>query len=278
MMQPTKSTAFTVSKAARPVGRLLQDWRQTRRKSQLDLSLDAGISARHLSFVESGRANPSRDMVLLLAEALQVPFRERNELLAAAGFAAIYRETALGAPDLSPARKAIDLILQHQEPYPAVVMDRHWNLLETNHAARRLFEFLLEGSAPPGPPNVIRLLFHPAGVRRWVSNWESVATSLIQRMYREALGGTPDELTRKLLDEAAALAGTPLRLIARGMDAPVTPLFPVQFRKGDLAMDYFSMVSTLGTPADITLQEIRIECFFPANEATEKAAHSFAAA
>jgi transcriptional regulator with XRE-family HTH domain len=274
-MRRTESKPPTISTAARPVGRLLQEWRQVRRKSQLDLALDAGISTRHLSFVESGRANPSRDM--LLAEALQVPFRERNELLTAAGFAAIYHDTGLSAPDLTHARKAIDLILQHQEPYPAVVMDRHWNLLDSNASARRLFEFLLGGSAPPGPPNVIRLMFHPAGVRRWVANWESVAASLIQRMHREAVGGTPDDATRQLLDEAAALAGVPQRLIARGMDGPVAPLLPVQFRKEALAMDFFSMVTTLGTPRDVTLQEIRIECFFPANEATEKAAHAFTA-
>jgi transcriptional regulator with XRE-family HTH domain len=277
MIRRTESAALTISKATRPVGRLLQDWRQARRKSQLELALDAGISTRHLSFVENGRANPSRDMVLLLAEALQVPLRERNELLTAAGFAAIYSDAGLGSPDLTPARKAIDLILRHQEPYPAVVMDRHWNLLETNGAARRLFEFLLDGSAPPGPPNVIRLMFHPAGVRQWVSNWESVALSLIQRMHREAVGGSPDEATRKLLDEASTLAGTPSRLIARGMNGPVLPLFPVQFRKGDLAMDFFSMVTTLGTPSDVTLQEIRIESFFPANESTEKAARAFVA-
>jgi transcriptional regulator with XRE-family HTH domain len=275
-MQSTASATPMILTAARPVGRLLQEWRQVRRKSQLDLAMDAGISTRHLSFVESGRANPSRDMVLLLAETLQVPFRERNELLTAAGFAAIYRDAGLGAPDLAQARKAIDLILKHQEPYPAVVMDRHWNLLDSNEAAQRLFAFLLDGSAPPGPPNVIRLMFHPAGVRRWVSNWESVAASLIHRMHREAVGGAPDDATRKLLDEAATLAGVPQRLIARGMDGPVLPLFPVQFRKDDLAMDFFSMVTTLGTPRDVTLQEIRIECFFPANEATEKAARIFA--
>jgi transcriptional regulator with XRE-family HTH domain len=277
-MRRTEPATPTISTAARPVGRLLKEWRQVRRQSQLDLALDAGISTRHLSFVESGRANPSRDMVLLLAEALHVPFRERNELLTAAGFAAIYRDTGLNAPDLTHARKAIDLILQHQEPYPAVVMDRYWNLLDSNRAARRLFEFLLGGSAPPGPPNVIRLMFHPAGVRQWVSNWESVAASLIQRMHREAVGGAPDDMTRKLLEEAAALAGVPPRMIARGMDGPVLPLLPVQFRKDQLAMDFFSTVTTLGSPRDVTLQEIRIECFFPANEATENAAHAFNAA
>ncbi len=259
-----------------PIGRLLQHWRQVRRKSQFALALDAGVSTRHLSFVESGRANPSRDMVLLLAEALQVPFRERNDLLTAAGFASIYRDAGLGAPDLTPARKAIDLILRHQEPYPAVVMDRHWNLLDTNGAARRLFEFLLEGSAPPGPPNVIRLMFHPAGVRRWVSNWESVAVALIQRIHREAVGGTPDTATQQLLDEASALAGMPARMVSRGLDGSVPPLWPVQFRKEALALDFFSTVTTLGTPGDITLQEIRIECFFPANDTSEKAAHTFA--
>jgi transcriptional regulator with XRE-family HTH domain len=250
------------------VGRLLQHWRQVRRKSQFVLALDAGISTRHLSFVESGRSNPSRDMVLRLAQTLEIPFRERNDLLVAAGYAHLFRETGLSAPELAHARQAIELILQHQEPFPAVVMDRHWNLVHTNQAATRLFGLLLEGSTPPTPPNVVRLMFHPQGLRPWVSNWEDVALALIQRVHREAVGGVPDEVTNRLLAEVSEYAGVPKRWNRLPPSTVMLPLIPVQFRKGDLALDFFSTVTTLGTPCDITLQEIRIECFFPANDAT----------
>jgi transcriptional regulator with XRE-family HTH domain len=269
-----KSRVSTLS--PNPVGRLLQHWRQVRRKSQLVLSLDAGISARHLSFVESGRANPSRDMVLRLAHTLEVPFRERNDLLVAAGFAQVYRETGLNAPELAHARQAIDLILQHQEPFPAVVMDRHWNLVHTNQAATRFFGLLIAGATPPAPPNVVRLMFHPQGLRPYVANWEAVAESLIQRVHREAVGGVTDEATDQLLAEVCAYAGVPKRWSETPAATVMLPLIPIQFRKKDLALDFFSTVTTLGTPRDITLQEIRIECFFPANDATARVARTLA--
>jgi transcriptional regulator with XRE-family HTH domain len=254
------------------VGELLRGWRRTRGKSQLGLSLDAGVSARHLSFIESGRANPSRDMVLLLAEALDVPFRERNDLLTAAGYAHVYQEHGFSQPELAQARKAIDLILERQKPFPAVVMDRRWNLVATNEPAERLFTRLLEGRSLPGVPNVIRLMFHRDGVRRWVGNWESVAGSLLQRIQREAVGGPLDDDLRALFEEALALAGVPARLLLGATASPEEPILPVQFRHSDLALDFFSTVTTLGTPRDVTLQEIRIECFHPANEETERGA------
>lgn len=271
-MNPVPKVTKNPSNSA--VGRLLQYWRQARRKSQLALALDAGVSARHLSFVESGRAVPSREMLQRLANALEMPFRERNALLTAAGYAQIYRETGLAQPELAQARKAIGLILEHQEPYPAVVMDRHWNLLDSNNAAKKLFGILLSDSVPPEPPNVLRLMFHPGGLRPWVSNWKEAAGALIQRVHREALGGLPDQTTQKLLDEIAAYPGVPGDFCAPDLQTPLTPLLPVRFRKGRLAADFFSTVTTLGTPLDITLQEIRIECFFPADEPTELQARS----
>jgi transcriptional regulator with XRE-family HTH domain len=255
-----------------PVGRLLQQWRQARRKSQFTLALDAGVSARHLSFIESGRANPSREMVLRLANALAVPFRERNDLLTAAGYAHVFRETGLTAPELTHARQAIELILQHQEPFPAVVMDRYWNLVTTNQAATRFFGLMLQGAAPPSPPNVIRLMFHPQGLRPRVANWETVAEALIQRVHREAVGGVPDATTEQLLAEVRSYPGVPARWSEPSAAPSLWPLIPLQFRKDDLALDFFSTVTTLGTPRDITLQEIRIECFFPANDVTARAA------
>lgn len=262
--------------APSPIGRLLQHWRQVRRKSQFVLALDAGVSARHLSFIESGRANPSREMVLRLATTLAIPFRERNDLLTAAGYAHVFRETGLTAPELTHARQAIELILQHQEPFPAVVMDRHWNLVTANQAATRFFGLMLEGSVPPSPPNVVKLMFHPQGLRPRVANWEAVAESLIQRVHREAVGGVPDEATDRLLAEVRSYPGVPGRWSELGATTTMAPVIPVQFRKGDLALDFFSTVTTLGTPRDITLQEIRIECFFPANDATTHAARALA--
>lgn len=254
------------------VGELLRGWRHTRGKSQLDLSLDAGVSARHLSFIESGRANPSRDMVLLLAATLDVPLRERNDLLTAAGYAMVYPDNGLSQPAQAQARKAVELILERQKPFPAVVMDRCWNLVTVNEPAQRLFARLLEGRTPPGPANVIRLMFHPDGVRRCVANWESVAGSLLQRIRREATGGRLDGDLRALHDEAIALASVPARTLLVSTSAADTAILPVQFRHRDLALDYFSTLTTLGTPRDVSLQEIRIECFHPANEETERSA------
>lgn len=251
-----------------PVGRLIQHWRRARKKSQLALALQAGISARHLGFVEVGRANPSREMVLLLAGVLDVPLRERNALLLAAGYAPLYRQTVLGAPEMEHANRALGLILEHQEPYPAVVMDRHWNMLTSNAGALRFFGELVALPSGGPPANIIRLMFDPAGLRPYVANWESVAEALVQRIHREALGGIADAATASLLEEVLAYPGVPKRWRTPDLLALPTPYLAVEFRKGDLTMDFFSTVTTLGTPLDVTLQELRIECFFPANEQT----------
>jgi transcriptional regulator with XRE-family HTH domain len=259
------------------VGRLIRHWRNVRKESQLTLALKAGISTRHLGFLEIGRANPSREMVALLAGVLDVPLRERNALLLAAGYAPTYKETGLDAPEMEHARKAVGLILRHQEPYPAVVMDRHWNILTTNTAADRFFSRLVGPPAGETPLNVIRLMFDPAGLRPFVANWAAVAETLVQRVHREALGGGLDEETARLLREVLAYPGVPARWAAPDLLAPFPrPYVPVQFRKDDLQMDFFSAVTTLGTPLDITLQELRIECFFPADDATERAARRLA--
>jgi len=268
------------SRVTSPVGRLLQHWRLTRRKSQLALSLEAGVSSRHLSFVESGRSNPSREMVLTLAGALAVPLRERNALLVAAGYAPLYPESALEAPHMAQVRKALIRILGQQEPYPAVVMDRHWNLLMTNRAASRLFGLLLGGRGAAarggGAANVLRLIFDPDALRPWVANWERVAEALVQRVHREAVGGVPDEGTARLLQELLAQPGVPPRWRTPALEVRALPFLPVEFRKGALAVRYFSTVTTLGTPHDVTAQEIRIECFFPADAATEAQAQRLA--
>src|SRR5688572_5615378 len=227
----------------RPFGRLLQQWRRVRGKSQLDLAVEADVSPRHVSFVETGRSQPSREMVLLLATALGVPLRERNALLLAAGYAPVYRETSLDAPELEPARRALELILEHQEPHPAVVMNRHWDIVTSNRAAQALFGFLLDGGGPPMPvPNVVRLMFHPDGLRPHVANWDAVASHLIQRVHRESVGGVADARTLALLDEVLAYPGVPASWRRLDPTVPLAPIVPVAFAKGELSVRYFSTV------------------------------------
>jgi transcriptional regulator with XRE-family HTH domain len=265
----TTSQEIRMLRAGSQIGDLLREWRAARNKSQLALALEANVSARHVSFIESGRARPSRDMVLQLADALDVPLRERNALLTAAGFAPIFRQTSIDAEEMLPVRRALDWILRQQEPHPAVVMDRHWNILKTNHGAVRLFSRLIDMSAVPQPANVLRLMFDPAGLRPFVANWEEVAASLLVRVGREAVCGAPDATLRKLMDELATFPGMPVRPAPQMVTRPLLPIVPVRFRKDDFAADYFSTVTTLGTPQDVTLQEIRIECFFPAASAVQ---------
>ena len=260
------------------VGRLLQGWRKARQLSQLALATQAEISSRHLCFIETGRARPSREMVLLLASALDVPLRERNALLLAAGFAPVYQESAMDAPELAAVRRALDAILHQQEPFPAVVMNRSWDIVRTNRGGARFFGWLLGARAAAAPANVLRMMFDPDGLRRFVTNWEAVADALVRRVHREAIGGLHDEPARALLAEILRYPGVPAAWPAPVPGAPIVPVVPVGFRKGGLELQFFSTVTTLGTPQDITVQEIRIECFFPADERTERAARRLAAA
>jgi transcriptional regulator with XRE-family HTH domain len=259
-------------------GRALREWRTRRGVSQLGLAGDAGVSSRHLSFVETGRARPSREMVLLLARALDVPLRDRNDLLSAAGYAPIYRATDLEAPALAQACRALDFVLKQQEPYPAIVIDRHWNILQANGGTARLVELLLEPSATATLGlNAMRLMFHPAGFRPHIVNWETMAAALIQWLHRDVLSGLADAETRQLLDELLTYPGVPRHWDRLDVDASTDPFLPIEFRRGDMAFRYFSLLTSLGTPHDITLQELRIESFFPADSATEDAARRLAA-
>ena len=253
------------------MGGLLRHWRAIRRLSQLALALEASTTARHLSFIESGRSQPSPEMVLRLARALDVPIRERNQLLLAAGYAPLYREAGLGSAQAVQVRAALGRMLAAHEPFPAVVMDRHWNVVTANSAADAFFGWLLGEREAGEPANVIRLMFDPGGLRPFVANWEAAAEALIQRVHREAVGGVPDPETLTLLAEALAYPGVPSRWLAPDFRTPPLPIVPVNFDKDGLALSYFSTVTTLGTPQDAMLQEIRLESFFPANEAT--AAH-----
>ncbi len=256
--------------ARRAFGLLLKQWRQVRRKSQLTVALEAKISPRHLSFVESGRSVPSRDMVQTLAQALDVPLRERNALLVAAGYAPLYPERALASSELVQVRLALTRLLDHQEPYPAVVLDRQWNVLETNRAAPRLFAHFVDLAALPQPRNLLRAMFDPAGLRPWIANWDIVAQTLVQRVFREAVAGVPDPRVLSLLEELRRYPGSPAPGSPPTAAHADLPFHPVQFRKAALSLSFFSMVTTVGAPTDITAQELRIEAFFPTDDATER--------
>jgi transcriptional regulator with XRE-family HTH domain len=259
--------------AASPVGELLRHWRRARHLSQLALAAEVATTQRHLSFIESGRSQPSRTMVLRLARVLDVPIRERNQLLLAAGYAPLYREAGIADEQATHVRAAISRILEAHQPYPAIVMDRHWNVLTTNSAAVAFFDWLLGDRTLDEPANVIRLMFDPDGVRAFVRNWEDVAEALIQRVHREAVGGIPDPETTALLEQALAYPGVPSEWRLPDFRAPPSPVVALDFAKDDLAVSYFSTVTTLGTPQDAMLQEIRIESFFPADDAS--AAHAW---
>lgn len=267
-----RTAEVAVESPASSVGGLLKQWRERRRMSQLALAVEAGISSRHLSFVETGRSHPSREMVLLLAGVLDVPPRARNDLLAAAGYAPIYRESGLDAPEMAQFRRALDFILRQQEPYPAIVLDRHWNILLANEGAGRLIGLLLDpaAAAAAGSPNALRLVYHPDGLRPYIVNWEATAAALIQWLHRDLLRGADAEI-RRLLDELLAYPDVPRNWRTLDLDAPTAPLLAIEVQKGDTHLRFFTTLTTLGTPYDITLHELRIENFFPADDATDTA-------
>ena len=255
------------------MGALLREWRAARRLSQLDLALEAGVSARHLSCVETGKAQPSREMVELLASTLALPLREHNTLLVAAGYAPRFRESLLGTAELAPVRKAIDLILEHQEPYPAFVLDRGWNSVLTNRATARLMEHLRGGVKHA---NVMRQVFDPEDVRPAIDNWEEVAGDLMHHLQAGVAAAPWDAEARALLEEALSYPGVPAGWRRSDPGATPPPLLTCQFRKGEQRLRFFTTLTTFGTPHDVTLQELRIECWYPADEATAAACRALA--
>lgn len=252
------------------VGHLLREWRQRRRLSQLDLALEADISTRHLSFLETGRSLPSREMVLRLAEQLDVPLRERNAMLIAAGYAPVFSERPLADPALAAARRAVDLVLAGHEPYPALAIDRHWTLI----AANRAIPPLLAGAAPlllQPPVNVLRLSLHPAGLAPQIANLAEWRTHLLARLRRQIeVTADPvlETLWRELCDYPAASAD-PKHLPAEAPDYAGVAT-PLQLVTAHGLLSFLSTTTIFGTPVDITLSELAIESFFPANAATQE--------
>jgi transcriptional regulator with XRE-family HTH domain len=275
-VQATKQPAIGGDETS--FGRLLKGWRDRRGLSQLELALAVRTTQRHLSFIESGRATPSRDMVLRLSETMDIPLRQQNALLLAAGYAPVWRERDLSAPDLVMVDTALDYILRQHEPYPAFVVDRRWNLLRANRGAIMLTEFLL-GPTPEEPPaepvNLAVALMSPQGLRPFIANWEDVAHYFLRGVQADAQSdGAPETLAllNQLLElpNVAALVEKPPPVETQA------PVLPMLFRHGDTSLNLFSTIATLGTPRDVTLQEVRVECFFPMDDATGGLFHLWA--
>jgi len=257
----------------------LRFWRDRRGLSQLDLAHAAETTQRHVSFLESGRTTPSREMVLRLAGALGLPLRQQNALLLAAGFAPAWTESDLSAPELARVNRALDYMLAQQEPYPAFVVDRRWNLLRANAGAARLSEFLL-GPAPPTPaladtPNLAVALVSPDGMRPFIVNWEDVALYFLRGVQADAIAdGTREsaELLRRLLAFPGLPALSQVPWPAQGH----APVLIIHFRRKDTSLRMFTTIATLGTPHDVTLEEIRVESFFPQDDETAHILESWA--
>ncbi len=254
-------------------GALMRFWRDRRGKSQLDLSLDTGVSQRHLSFVESGRSVPSRQVLSNLAEGLDIPLRERNALFLAAGYAPLYPEPNWDAPQMRTVKRAVERLVRQHEPWPALVMDRHWNVVMTNAAAPAFFGRFIDLAHYPRPRNLLRLLFDPGGLRPFVEDWPDLARSLILRLHREAPQGVLDAAAQALLAELLAYPDIdPDWRYLRGQpDRAQLPYVPFTLRLGEQRLSYFSLITTVGTPQNVTAQERRIESLFPADDETEAA-------
>ena len=243
-------TSTTRGARANELGVLLRHWRDLRRRSQLDLSLDAGMSQRHLSFIESGRSEPSRDKLMALAEALDVPLRERNTLLLAAGYAPLYADLAWDAPEMQSVTKALDRMLRQHEPFPAVVMDRYWNVLMANESTPRFFDCFIDMKAREGRRNLLHLMFDPGGMRPFLANWEQAAEGLLGRVTRESVGRVVDETTKQLLSALLAYPDVKTEWnVPQG--SPAVPVIPLSFVKDGRLLHYVSMISTVGTPQTI---------------------------
>jgi len=252
-------------------GDLLRYWRDVRGVSQLDLSLEAAVSQRQISFIESGRSVPGRHTVLTIAQTLDVPLRERNALLLAAGYAPVYSEAPWNAQEMHGVIRALERVMRQHEPFPAIVMDRNWNVLMTNDAAPRFFNCFIDMASREGPRNMLHLIFDPQGMRPFVADWDNVSRSLLQRVYRESVGHVLDSGARGLLDELLAYPGVPRdwNTYHAPSAAPAMPVIPLGFISEGVVLRYFSMVTSVGTPQNVAAQELRLECMFPADDATE---------
>ena len=256
-------------------GGLLKHWRHIRSVSQLELAAQAETSQRYISFLESGRSHPSRDMIIRLSDTLDIPLRERNSLFTAAGFAPIYSEGHLDGPELSAVGDGLELLLSYSEPNATIVVDRYWNLVMVNRATVNLFNEFVDLDAVwnemsgDDDKNILRLLFHPNGLRAFIPNWETVAYQTLSRARREHMNRGGDPKAEMILKEIMEYEGFPKGWITPDWnDAPPHPVATLELEKEGLKLAFHSMISTFGTPQDVTLQELRVETFFPSNQET----------
>ncbi len=247
----------------------LKLWRQQRKVSQLELSLSAEVSQRHISWLETGRSQPSREMVLRLSESLDIPLRERNRLLNSAGFASVYTEHSFDAPELEPVKSLLSEMLDHHLPYPAYVMDRHWNILMQNSACDLLFLIPEDSNdfwyalSEDGPANAAILFTHPKGVRPMIKNFDEIIAPFVRRLQKEAME-YQDDHSIKLVEILKALVGDVVDLSLQ----PLLPTLPVRLAVDDIELKLTTVISTFGTAQDITAQELRLETFYPTDQTT----------
>ncbi len=257
------------ARTASEFGSILRHWRQARRFSQLDLALQANISSKHVSFLETGRNRPSREMILRLSNAMDVPLRDRNLMLTAAGFASAYTESTPDAISFHQVDEALQRILDVHEPYPAIVMDGGWNIVRQNIGAARMSALIFDDPAAV-PVNALELLFSPDGLQPWVIGWEKLSSLLLMRLFREAMSSPSNAGRRELFERLQAMPATPPNWRELASRLPAGPTIDLELEKGDFHCRFFTTVTTFGTPQDVTLQELRIESYFPADDATRE--------
>jgi transcriptional regulator with XRE-family HTH domain len=255
---------------------LLKHWRKVRRLTQIDLAVDANVSAKHLCFLETGRSQPSREMVQLLCSALDLPLEERNALHVAAGFVPPYSDKGLAADHLQPVRQALDFILRQQEPYPGIVVDGRWDVRMRNQGSARLLKPFRDSYEMEArvADNAMHVAFHPKGLRQFIVNWDEFAGQLIQILHRDVAQG--GRAAAQLLDEIMAYPGLSAEWRLPRQILASSPVMTMHLAKGDYRLAFFSTFTTLAMPMDAALQQIKIECFFPADDATAAKARQLA--
>ncbi|MEH6526782.1 MAG: helix-turn-helix transcriptional regulator [Sneathiella sp.] len=265
-------TAMAAKQPTSEFGQVLKQWRQIQGFSQLDLALAANSSARHVSFIETGRSRPSREMVLRLADVMDLPLRERNRLLNASGYTGAYTESALDDDGLSQVRRALDHILRQQEPYPAIVMNRCFDVLMINHAGAKMMNMLgLRLGGDAGPPNLLKMTLHEEGLRSVIKDWDRVARHIIERAHRQVRGGGENDPLKKLIAEVLAYPDIPEDWKLENPTDDALPILPLAFELGGHTLSWITTIASFGTPQDVTAEEIMVECMFPADSETEAA-------
>src|SRR6476620_2821759 len=255
---------------------LLKHWRKVRRLTQIELAVDANVSAKHLCFLETGRSQPSREMVQLLCSALDLPLEERNALHVAAGFVPPYSHKGLAADHLQPVRQALDFILRQQEPYPGIDIDLRWDVRMRNQGSARLLKPFRDSYEMEArvADNAMHVAFHPKGLRQFMLNWDEFARQLIQILHRDVAQGS--RAASQLLDEIMTYPGLSAEWRLPRHSQASSPVMTMQLAKGDYRLAFFSTFTTLAMPTDAALQQIKIECFFPAADATDGKARQLA--